>query len=378
MNRLDEYLREVRTLILEELEARLPPGGAYGPVLYDLMRDYPLRPAKHLRPALCIAMCGALGGRVEACLPTALALELYHNAFLLHDDVEDASVVRRGRSTLHVRYGSPVAINVGDAMLAWTLQPLLDNTRIIGLGPALRVLELMARMARESAEGQALELDWVRRGAWDLNDDDYFEMVRKKTSWYSFITPLLAGAAIAERDVDEPRLVDLGTHLGGSFQIQDDVLNLIGDPDRVGKELGGDLWEGKRTLVVLHALRHASAADADRARAFLDRRGSTMGPPAPLLATIAQLVDEGRLDGEAARMLAEAAGGNPGEPDPTGAAHVMALIAKAESTTYAKTRARDLVRRADTDLSALRPDLLQGPHLDFLKAVVEYVERRAL
>src|SRR6185503_211786 len=127
-------------------------------ILYDLVMDYPLRPAKALRPSLCIATCRALGGMLEAVLPSAAVLELYHNAFLIHDDIEDDSVKRRGGDTLHLAYGVPIAINVGDTMLAMALDPLLDNMRLVGMGKALRVLRTVSRMARESAEGQAIEL----------------------------------------------------------------------------------------------------------------------------------------------------------------------------------------------------------------------------
>src|SRR5262245_62243345 len=124
------------------------------------MLDYPLREAKGLRPALAIATCRALGGKVDAVLPTAAVLELYHNAFLIHDDVEDDSLMRRGRAALHQDHGIPVAINVGDAMLALSLEPLLKNMAVIGLGPSLLILQAVARMTRESVEGQALELEW--------------------------------------------------------------------------------------------------------------------------------------------------------------------------------------------------------------------------
>src|SRR5260221_5175409 len=105
---LDEYMSECRQLILEELDRRMPRSSRCRPVLYDLMLDYPLREAKALRPTLCIATARALGGSLEAVVPTACVLELYHNAFLIHDDVEDDSDRRRGGATLHRRFGVPV------------------------------------------------------------------------------------------------------------------------------------------------------------------------------------------------------------------------------------------------------------------------------
>src|SRR5581483_3238235 len=258
------YLNECRDLVLQQITETIPKTSRYRPVLYDLVLDYPMREGKALRPALCVAACRALGGRLEAVLPSAMVLELYHNAFLIHDDVEDGSEQRRGAATLHRTHGVPVAVNVGDAMLAMTLEPLLDNIRVVGLGKALRILRTIARMARESAEGQALELDWIRRDRWDLDDTDYVRMVYKKTGWYTFMAPLLVGATAAGASAEHlGELRNFGAVLGVAFQIQDDVLNLTSDEGGYGKEIGGDLWEGKRTLILMHALRQASPAERD-------------------------------------------------------------------------------------------------------------------
>jgi geranylgeranyl diphosphate synthase type II len=267
---LSDYLGECRSLVLDEIRTLMPRDGDGRPGFYDLMLDYPLREAKSLRPALCIATCRALGGSLESVLSSATVLELYHNAFLIHDDVEDGSELRRDSLTLHRKHGIPIAVNVGDGMLALALGPLLDNTRRLGLGKALRILGAVAEMARESAEGQAVELDWVRHGRWSLTDADYLAMVHKKTSCYSFITPMVIGAiAAGVPEAQRRALADFATLLGAAFQIQDDILNLRPDKPRYGKELGGDLWEGKHTLVLMHALRKATARDRAEARRIL-------------------------------------------------------------------------------------------------------------
>src|SRR5262245_5553906 len=217
---LGRYLDDCRHLVTEEIQRLFDHRVEHHEVLYDLILDYPLRDGKALRPTLSIAMCRARGGDVEAVLPTAATLELYHNAFLVHDDIEDDSLMRRGKPTLHVDHGVPIAVNVGDAMLCLSLQPLLDNVAVVGLGPALRILEAVARMTRESVEGQAIELDWIRHNRCDLEDDDYVEMVVQKTGWYSFIVPMQVGAIAAgasNADVDE--LVAFGRDLSVAFQI---------------------------------------------------------------------------------------------------------------------------------------------------------------
>ncbi|MDV3126179.1 polyprenyl synthetase family protein [Mycobacterium sp. 21AC1] len=270
---LESYLAECKKACDGEIE-RLYGSGSHGASsLGELILDYPRRGGKALRPALGIAMCLGLGGHLEAILPTAATLELYHNAFLIHDDIEDESWWRRGEPTLHIDHGIPVAVNVGDAMLSLSLQPLLDNVERVGLGPALRILRAVAQMTRQTVEGQGIELDWVRSNAWQLEDADYLAMVELKTSWYSFITPLQAGAVAAGAGPDKlPALETLGRHLGAAFQITDDLLNLRADPEDYGKEIGGDLWEGKRTLMVLHAVRSADPDDRVRAVQILAKR----------------------------------------------------------------------------------------------------------
>ncbi len=265
---LEDYLATCKDACDGEIKRLYGPAQRGSNGLYDLILDYPLRGGKALRPALSIATCLGLGGHLEAILPTAATLELYHNAFLIHDDIEDESWWRRGKPTLHIDHGIPIAVNVGDAMLSLSLQPLLDNVERVGLGPALRILRAVAHMTRRTVDGQALELDWVRNNTWQLDDADYLKMVELKTSWYSFITPLQVGAVAAGAGPEqlEP-LESLGRHLGAAFQITDDLLNLRADPEEYGKEIGGDLWEGKRTLMLLHALRSAETAGPESRRA---------------------------------------------------------------------------------------------------------------
>ena len=237
-----------------------------GGELYELMLDYPLRPAKGLRPALCLAACTALGGHAEAAAPSMAALELYHNAFLVHDDIEDGSELRRQRPTLHQLHGVPVALNVGDGMLALALEPLLENTEVVGLARTLRILRTFSRMARETAEGQMLELGWIRDARWDLGPDDYLVMVEKKTAWYSFVAPCRAGAQAAGAAAEAVDGLDAyALALGRAFQIVDDLLNLEGDVASMGKEACGDLWEGKRTLMLLDLVARLEGPERQRA-----------------------------------------------------------------------------------------------------------------
>ena len=274
MNRhslVPETLKEYGAICQQALRSYLTVHGDRGAeYLGDALRDYPERGGRSLRATLCLAVARAFGASIEEALDSAVALEMLHNSFLIHDDVEDDSEVRRGRPTLHVLHGVPIAVNVGDALSVLSLRPLLRNRGTIGARLSLRVLEEAEQMARETVEGQAIELGWRRANVVDLGDDDYLRMVLKKTCWYTTIFPTRVGALIGSRDaVDLEPFLRFGFFIGAAFQIQDDLLNLIGDRLRYGKEIGGDLWEGKRTLMIIHLLGRAHRDEAARIGRFL-------------------------------------------------------------------------------------------------------------
>jgi geranylgeranyl diphosphate synthase, type II len=375
---LDDYLATCKEACDSEIHRLYAPGqrGANG--LYDLILDYPLRGGKALRPALSIATCLGLGGHLEAILPTAATLELYHNAFLIHDDIEDESWWRRGKPTLHIDYGIPIAVNVGDAMLSLSLQPLLDNVERVGLGPALRILRAIAHMTRRTVEGQALELDWVRNNTWQLDDADYLNMVELKTSWYSFITPLQVGAVAAGAGLEqlEP-LESLGRHLGAAFQITDDLLNLRADPEDYGKEIGGDLWEGKRTLMLLHALRNAGADDHSRAVQILAKRRPSADRELELDDLLDRLIARGELSragrAEIAAYHQEQRSSESKNLDDV--RWLYELMQRVGSFKHARDVAARHAREAAAILGGLEW-LPQSRHRDVLASLVDYVHGR--
>jgi geranylgeranyl diphosphate synthase type II len=238
--------------------------------LYDLLSEYPRRAGKMMRSSLCIATARAFGARLEDALGTAVSIEMLHNALLIHDDIEDGSEQRRGRPTLHVLHGVPLALNAGDTLTLLSLRPLIENATRMGPRRSLQILEETERMARESAEGQAMELGWRRDNAVDVDEAAYLEMVLKKTCWLATIHPSRVGALIGTRgDIDPEAFVRFGFFVGAAFQIHDDVLNLVGDPERYGKERDGDLWEGKRTLMLIRLLREGTGDERERVRNLL-------------------------------------------------------------------------------------------------------------
>jgi geranylgeranyl diphosphate synthase type II len=277
-----------RELVLERIQ-ELVPKNRYVSTLYGPMLEYPLREGKGFRPALCLSMCQACGGKLEDGLDTAAALEMFHNAFLIHDDVEDASESRRGYPTLHRKYGVPIATNVGDALNMLAMRTLLRNTETIGLERALTIIYEVERMARESTEGQSLELDWVHGSRRAVRTRDYFLMTYKKTCWYTCIAPMRVGALIAGvQRSDLNAFLPLGFRIGAAFQIQDDVLNLDAEERLYGKEIGGDIAEGKRTLIAIHALQAAEGRTRARLAAIYakPREAKTAEEIAWVLATM--------------------------------------------------------------------------------------------
>ncbi len=262
-------LREYGQLTRSALQEYLPLANPR-PYLDELVCDYPLRPGKGLRPTLCIATGRAFGARIEDVLACAVSIELLHNALLIHDDVEDGSTERRGQPTLHALHGVPLAINAGDALTLLSLRPLIDNLGRFGRELSFRILEETDLMARETAEGQALDIGWRRDNRTDIDDAAYLEMVLKKTCWFGMIYPCRLGALIASRGrADLEPFIRFGFFLGAAFQIQDDLLNLVDESDRYGKERDGDLWEGKRTLMLTRLFREASPSERSRLKEAL-------------------------------------------------------------------------------------------------------------
>jgi geranylgeranyl diphosphate synthase, type II len=263
---LREYGDLTRTALAKYLPSREPRR-----YLYDLLRDYPQRGGKMMRPSICIAAARLFGAPLDNAMRTAVAIEMLHNALLIHDDIEDGSEQRRGRPTLHLLHGTPLALNAGDTLTLLSLRPLLENRTQIGDRLAFRVIEETERMAQESAEGQAMELGWRRYNMTKVGEAEYLEMILKKTCWLGTIYPVRVGALIGSRDsVDLDPFLRYGFFLGAAFQIQDDLLNLIAD-EGYGKEKNGDIWEGKRTLMLIRAIRESTLDERARLLEVLTR-----------------------------------------------------------------------------------------------------------
>ncbi len=262
---LMETMQACKERVSQEFQ-RIVPDREPRAELYDLMREYPAREGKGLRPTLTIATCCALGGRDEDAVRAAAAVELFHNGFLVHDDIADESTHRRNEPTLHEAHGVGLAVNTGDAMNLLAVDAVLSNLPTLGLARTLGLIHEIMHMCRETVEGQAIELGWIRHLTVPERDEDYFHMSTKKTGWYTCISPCRLGAICAGET--DPGKLDLFTEafrlIGIAFQIQDDVLNLLGDEVLYGKEPLGDLLEGKRTVMMIHLFREIGPKQRQR------------------------------------------------------------------------------------------------------------------
>lgn len=286
-----ETLQQCKRRVHEEMLTILPNREPKAE-LYNLIRAYPAREGKGLRPTLTIATCCALGGRPEDAIRSAAAIELFHNGFLVHDDISDESTHRRNEPTLHTAHGIGLAVNTGDAMHLLAIDTVLSNLATLGLARTLGLIHEVMHMCRETIEGQAIELGWIRTAVVPTRDEEYFVMSTKKTGWYTCISPCRMGAVCAGET--DPRLLDRFNEVfrlvGIAFQIQDDVLNLIGEERLYGKEPLGDLLEGKRTVMLIHLCRSADAPARARIEEILrlPRAQKTQRDAEELLAAMEQ------------------------------------------------------------------------------------------
>ena len=312
MSDLQEEMRrlksEVDDLILTQL---LPDSSPMREVdlLYKMMRDYPSRPAKGMRPFLCVTTCRAAGGTEGDAILTAACIELFQNWILIHDDIEDGSELRRGAPALHKKYSEALALNAGDALHARMWEALLRNRKSLGTEKTLDVLDEFSQMVNQTTEGQHLELGWVAAKRWDLREKDYYEMCTRKTSWYTIASPCRLGAIIAGADrklLEQLRV--FGMALGVAFQIQDDSLNLVGDQEKYGKAKSDDILEGKRTLILLHLLESAGQGERDRVISIMNKeRGSKTDADVSFVLSLVDRYDAvGYARKRAAELLKEA------------------------------------------------------------------------
>lgn len=256
---LDMYADHVGELVNSYIPAGTHPD--MDRYLYGPLMSYSKNGGKRHRPLICFAACLAVGGDANLATSSAAAIEHFHTAALIHDDIADEAELRRGEECLHLKEGLGLAINAGDLALS-LVNGTVMNDDALDDATKVRVVAELVRMTQRTVEGQALDIGWARDGRYDITPEDYLVMATHKTAHYSGAVPLAIGAIIGKGSESEIEgLRNYGLDTGLAFQIQDDLLNLIGREESTKKDFRNDITEGKRTLVVVHALQHSPKKD---------------------------------------------------------------------------------------------------------------------
>ncbi|MHB8603708.1 MAG: polyprenyl synthetase family protein [Thermoplasmatota archaeon] len=311
---------------LERGNRRVRPSMA----VYEPIRHVVAAGGKRIRPTLCLLACEAAGGTVEQALPTAVGIEFLHTFTLVHDDIMDRALTRRGKPTVGALWGDDVAITVGDGLFALAFKAFAANADVPGV-PAERVTRVVARASETSlllAQGQTLDLLFARRD--DVAPDEYLEMVRLKTGVLLEFA-VEAGATLGGADESHVRAMSrFASPLGVAFQLRDDLIDLTGDASVTGKPVGNDIRTGKRTLMVAHAF--ANAKRAKRLAEILDAPVEETSD-ADVAEAVGILRDAGSIEyvaREAEKQLAAAKRGLADLPRTGGGASLESLAALAD------------------------------------------------
>lgn len=280
--------------------------------LYEPLRAFAENGGKRHRPLICMLACRAVGGDPARARSCAAAIEHFQSAALIHDDIADNGQLRRGKPCLYLTEGVGLAINCGDLDLTLVTEAVLNDPTLTD-DVCLAVMRELTAMTMRTIEGQALDLGWVRDDRFDLTVDDYLRMATLKTAHYSGAVPLATGAIIGCGSAEQiEALRSFGLDTGLAFQIQDDLINLVGND--TAKDFRTDITEGKRTLVAVHAL--ADPAAHDEVEAIL----------------------------------------RSGTSDPAQLARCVELFEQTGSIAYAHGVAEDLISRAKTTLAGIELD----------------------
>ncbi|WP_456466604.1 polyprenyl synthetase family protein [Methanopyrus sp.] len=320
-DRVLEELERAGELVDDKIREVLPRGGAAE--LYDACWHLIEAGGKRFRPLLAIKSCQALGGAPEDVLPEAAAVELIHTFTLIHDDIMDEDEERRGVEAVHVRWNVPVAILAGDTLFSKAFEVAAE-------GGDIRAVRELARACTEICEGQAMDLEFEERD--DVTEEEFLEMVRKKTAALIRASCVVGGLKAGADDDQLTALAEYGENLGIAFQIQDDVLDLVGDESKLGKPVGSDIVEGKKTLIVIKGLERADEGQRERILSVL-----------------------GNEDASREEVL-----------------EVIEILRELGAIDYARERAREYAEAAKEALSRLPGN----EHREFLEAVADFVVER--
>jgi len=266
-----EILLKNRELVWSEVEKSLAlinkyddfcrPASKYQSLMdfhQEIVDVYPKRMGKYFRPCLVILSGEAMGAPKDLLINTAAAQQISEEWILIHDDVEDDSMERRGEMTLHRKYTKELAINAGDALQVLMWEILLNNRKILGTEKTFLIMEEFTKILKRTVLGQTIEIKWTQENKQNLSDDDVLLILESKTGYYTVAGPMREGAIIAGASEEQlEKIYQFGKLTGYCFQIKDDLLDLTSDFKGLKKQKGNDILEGKRTIMLAHLMRTA-------------------------------------------------------------------------------------------------------------------------
>lgn len=253
-----EYV-EIASRAIADIKYPAAPAALYEPIAYTMALG-----GKRLRPVLTLMACDAFCGDYRRAMNQAVGIELYHNFTLLHDDVMDKADVRRGKPTVHVRWNDNVAILSGDAMLTMASQHIAEADS----AHLKAAMLLFNKTAMEVYDGQQYDMDFESR--MDVSEKEYIEMIRLKTSVLLGCACKMGAVMADAAEPDAEAIYQYGMNLGVAFQLQDDILDVYGDPATFGKEIGGDIMNNKKTFMLINAINRASGNDRKELLQWID------------------------------------------------------------------------------------------------------------
>lgn len=254
------YLNSIKPLVFNTIKKYLPNSSPQKH--YEIIADYPNRQGKYFRPGLVLLSTQMYGGNTQDALLPAAAVQISEDWLLIHDDVEDHSEERRNKPTLNVLHGPEVAINAGDALHVIMWQIVGDITKKLEDNRGYTIHNLLAKTLLKTIEGQYLDLSWIHNQKIDISEEEYLDMITRKTCHYTAVTPIQIGAIVTNQSPQElEKITEYAIPFGYAFQIWDDCMNLTSTEQ--GKELAGDIDEGKRTLILAHLLQNCTQVEKE-------------------------------------------------------------------------------------------------------------------
>ncbi len=247
----------------------------YQPILdfhFTMVDDYPKRKGKYIRPTLLLLTAQAMGFSLDKTLPTAAAMQLSEDWILSHDDIEDQSDSRRGAPALQKIYGDHLALNAGDALHVLMWQVLSQNFSLLDKDIAQQIQQEFFTMLNRTILGQTIEIKWIEDNRYDLKTDDVLLIAESKTCYYTISGPMRLGAILAGAIPEQLNSIyKFGQALGKSFQIIDDLLDLTSDFSGQKTQTGNDIYEGKRTVILIHLLENIDPQNKTKLTEILNK-----------------------------------------------------------------------------------------------------------